>query len=143
VSNEAQPARRIVAGVSVFMLVVMFVLAFHRITPPSCLSGVEPAWTTNLSAIGRLPGKAVLLPQADLLLQTIFAPSLRWGVPSDVHRQVFRQLLMFPSAHSEPANVGGLYEFVCGGAMRVPGVMMTSPVDLRQISYTRSGSRRM
>ena len=54
-----------------------------------------------------------------------------------------KQLLMFPSAHGEPTNVGGLYGFLCGGAMRVPGVMMTSPVDLRQISYTRSGSRRM
>src|ERR1039458_6309774 len=34
--------------------------------------------------------------------------------------------------------VSGLYGFICGGAMRAPGVMMTSPVDLRQISYTRS-----
>jgi len=32
---------------------------------------------------------------------------------------------------------------VFGTSSRVPGVMMTSPVDLRQISYTLSGSRRM
>jgi len=37
----------------------------------------------------------------------------------------------------------GLYGVGCGGASRVPGVMMTSPVDLRQTSYTRLGSRRM
>ena len=37
----------------------------------------------------------------------------------------------------------GLYGVVCGGVSRVPGVMMTSPVDLRQTSYTRSGSSRM
>jgi len=37
----------------------------------------------------------------------------------------------------------GLYGVGCGGTSRVPGVMMTSPVDLRQTSYTRSGSIRM
>ena len=37
----------------------------------------------------------------------------------------------------------GLYGAGCGGVRRVPGVMMTSPVDLRQTSYTRLGSRRM
>ena len=62
---------------------------------------------------------------------------------SDEFQGSFERFLVFPSAHGEPTNVGGLYGFACGGAMRVPGVMMTSPVDLRQISYTRSGSRRM
>ena len=85
------------------------------------------------------------LHRIDVAVKVLHIMHRRWrlcGYP-DKFQIAFKQLLMFPSAHAEPTNVGGLYGFVCGGAMRVPGVMMTSPVDLRQISYTRSGSRRM
>ena len=68
------------------------------------------------------------------------------------HAQRLRRLCRVATTRRAKMTTGGrrrkppemtLYGFVCGGAMRVPGVMMTSPVDLRQISYTRSGSRRM
>jgi hypothetical protein len=49
--------------------------------------------------------------------------------------------LAFPN---EPWQIpAGLYGVICGGASRVPGVMMTSPVDRSKTSYTRSGSRRI
>jgi hypothetical protein len=80
----------------------------------------------------------------DVAVKALYIMHRRWRLCGS--RQVsdsFKHLLMFPSAHAEPTHAGGLYGFACGGAMRVPGVMTTSPVDLKQISYTRSGSRRM